>query len=372
MKKGKILAWLAAVCALALCAGVLAACDDGGENNGGEKGPYEIARVEGNYYDISVSPSVAMAGTEITVTVETEPFLQVEGAKANGVGCTPGAETGVYTFTMPEENVTVTADVTAAPEILNAEQGMGWIFAPSEISVAGDAPYQEPEQNFSVTFGTQPVFGTIDRDGYITEAEVISLNEDIIPTEALSRLSSDDETYVYTAGFTIDLTKVKEGNATIVLLDNDHNRFISKEITVVPYGEVYKDEAWQVTVTADFSDAQADAMNRGLRIDLQEEESTYVYGSIYSSYNQYCEFTKDDLEGNTYTATFWFVPNRGKSYDEKHYSVEVLYLTSDMYQESIYYTFELNGGEETSVAAAFTENGGNIIVTAGQATPPRT
>ncbi len=245
-----------------ICAGLVlamaipfAACAQGGDedkNAGG--GSYTVTCEDGDYYDLSASSQLTPAGETVTITAEAEAFIRVDGVYANGTACAAGSTAGTYTFTMPEENVTVTAQVSGA-EIDNAEDGMGWSIAPSAIS-----PFDESElslyqnQSYLVTFGTDPVNASTGNDG-MTYAKVVSLNEDVIPAEAISGVkgSTPDvgNAYFFQGSFEIDRTLIKAGTTTLVFFDNDNDRVISKTVTVVPFGDVYKEEAWTVSVTAD-------------------------------------------------------------------------------------------------------------------------
>lgn len=302
---------LAMTVPFAACAG------DGNEDETAGGGSYTVTCEDGDYYDLSASSQLTPAGETVTITAEAEAFIRVDGVYANGTACAEGSTAGTYTFTMPEENVTVTAQVSGA-EIDNAEDGMGWSIAPSAIS-----PFDESElslyqyQSYLVTFGTDPVNASTGKDG-MTYAKVVSLNEDVIPAEAISGVkgSTPDvgNAYFFQGSFKIDRTQIKEGTTTLVFFDKDNDRVISKTVTVVPFGDVYKEEAWTVSVTADLSDVSSEYLNGKLRLYFEEGNDTYVYGSVYPNAIQWTEFTAADLTDGKFIAQYYYVFGEGKKY----------------------------------------------------------
>ena len=336
----------------AACAG------DGNEDDTAGGGPYTVTCEDGDYYDLSASSQLTPAGETVTITAEAEAFIRVDGVYANGTACTAGSTAGTYTFTMPEENVTVTAKVSGV-EIANAEDGMGWVTASPFLT-----PFDESElllyqnQSYSVTFGTDPVNATTESGGGMTYVKVVSLNEDVIPAEAISGVKGSTpgsgNISFYQGSFKIDRTQIKEGTTTLVFFDNDNDRVISKTVTVVPFGDAYKDEAWTVSVTVDLSDVSSEYLDGNLRLFFEEAGDTYVYGSVYPSEIQRFDFTSADLTDGKITAQakFLYVPNAGK-----------------MYRVWVAYETVVNGitafyplGEK--MTATFTENGGTFTVTA--------
>ena len=343
---------LAMTVPFAACAG------DGNEDETAGGGSYTVTCEDGDYYDLSSSSQLTPAGETVTITAEAEAFIRVDGVYANGTACASGSTAGTYTFTMPEENVTVTAQVSGA-EIDKAEDGMGWSIAPSAIS-----PFDESElslyqyQSYLVTFGTDPVNASSSEDGSMIYTKIISLNEDVIPAEAISGVkgSTPDvgNVYFFQGSFKIDRTQIKEGTTTLVFFDKDNDRVISKTVTVVPFGDVYKEEAWTVSVTADLSDVSSEYLKGNLRLFFVEGDDTYVYGSVYPSTIQRFDFTSADLTDGKITAQakFLYVPNAGKTY-----RVWVAYETV-VNGKTMFYPL----GEK--MTATFSENGGTFTVTA--------
>ena len=184
------------------------------------------------------------------------------------------------------------------------------------------------------------------------------MNEDVIPAEAISGVkgSTPDvgNAYFFQGSFKIDRTQIKEGTTTLVFFDNDNDRVISKTVTVVPFGDAYKDEAWTVSVTVDLSDVSSEYLDGNLRLFFEEAGDTYVYGSVYPSEIQRFDFTSADLTDGKITAQakFLYVPNAGKTYTVwAAYENEVNGITA-------FYPL----GEK--MTATFSENGGTFTVTA--------
>lgn len=328
----------------------------GGDGSSSGKSSYTITCTDGKYYDISSDYRLAPAGTVVTVTVEAEAFLTVERVLANNIECTAGNTENTFTFTMPQEDVDILAIFTDAPEISDAENGMRWILAPSEISLAREDDGEFlARQNFSLTFGSESVLNntTEGKDGYATmlSAEVISTNENVIPSAAISNVTGTggDAAYVTGAEFSVDLTQVGTGTATLVFFDNDNGRIISRTITVVPYGEVFADDIWTVSVNVDFSGLNEADKAKALTVWFSEEDSTYVYGSAYER-NQQRELTYPESD----SAVFEFIYR-----PEGTFRIQIGYRDEN---SIAYLNFVLVSGTGENGFVTFEENGAAISV----------
>ncbi len=218
---------------------------------------------------------------------------------------------------MPAQDVFVTATVSGV-EIANAEDGMGWIAgrAPSQLAVAdeGDVASDGATQKFYLTFGTRAVANSTDGSGFMTKVKVTSLNEDVIPNEAIGGVKADGaamDGYADGANFEIDLSKVKTGSTFLVFNDLQHGRTITKQVTVKPFGEAYADSAWKVKVTVDLSSVSEEYLTK-MHIGL-DEALTYTYGSAHKRY-QSADFTREQLVDGKYTQEFVYIPNMSKQY----------------------------------------------------------
>ena len=333
-----------------------AACGEspGAKNNES----YTVTCTDGEYYDLSADYTVAEAGTLVTVTAESEVFMEVDTVYANGIACSAGSEAGKFTFTMPEEDVTVTADVSGK-EILSAEDGMYWSKAPTVISVFDESElslYQY--QDYGVSFGTDPVNASINTSNEMMYAEVVSLNEEVIPAEAISGVRGNTQTSVnpafYNGTFEIDRTKIKTGTATIVLFDTDNDRVLSKTITVVPFGDVHKGETEEVSVTVDFTGLSEEYRNEKFSVFFYEDEETYVYGSVYP------ETQRENLtypESGTVTYTFLYVPGLT-------FTLRVGYERINEYDVTYYHSLSIEGDDDGEIVPDFSD-GNHITIRLG-------
>lgn len=219
---------------LSLFVFLFAACNEDDPNNNPKS--YNVTIEDGNWYDIRCSSKIVQEGSTVTVTVETEPFVEVDKVFANKNECTKGND-GKFTFTMPSEDVKITATIKDTDEILSASDGMYWSESQSELTITGEEIYYH-YATFEVSFGTDFVNNTISTTtngmGYI---DVFATNENVIPTDAISPVRAtsmaSNNWQATAASFTIDLTKIKEGTTTLVFIDTDNDRIISKRITVI-------------------------------------------------------------------------------------------------------------------------------------------
>lgn len=337
------------VLALAL---VFSACGGGpgdtdGDGTGGGSDPdaiYTIACESGDYYDLSADRFSATAGTTVTVTVSSEAFIGVDKVLANGTECSGSG--GTYTFVMPSENVTVTAQ-TSGVEVLNADDGMGWVRATDTLSVA--AENDTAKQTFEVTFGTDPVFNN-KVGNYMSQAEVVSTDESVIPADALTGMKSEDVTYAYTAEFTVDRTKVSEGETTLAVIDKDSHRVISINVEVVAYGEAFAADTIDVSISVDASALGDDEKYSDLRVYLVEDDETYVYGCAYPYATQWQTVTDTP-------ATFKYIKGHGK-----HYEAYVGYGMTNDHDIYVYERLETESGTEPDGTVSFTDEDDSITI----------
>lgn len=292
-----------------LAGNLMFACGDGDKGDDDTETSYTITCNNGQWYDIETSSKLAQAGSTITVEVTCEVFVQVESVYANEVPCTPTEQAGFFTFTMPESDVILTAQITDADEILTSDYGMSWTFAPSQISKAeeGDSSFIA-SQSFEIDFGSQYVNASMNGQGNMIYTEVFSLNQDVIPNEAISAVkptSTLSNGKYSSAKFSIDLTKINLGTTTIVFHDTDNGRVISKKITVKEYGFVQPEQLWTVTIVVDMHNLES-YQNDKFRIFFSDE-GDYVYGSTYLE-TQFYDFDFTTIKDGKRSFVFQFNP----------------------------------------------------------------
>ncbi len=353
-KTKKILVGIFGVICMLFVGFTLTACGEGKPQN--DNKVYSITYEEGDYYSFTSRTTKQTAGEIATFKLENEPFIQIDKVYANEIECVKG-EDGEYTFTMPQEDVLVTVTYTDAPEILEAQYGMTWAVAPSTITTAkdGDSSFIA-NQNFRVDFGEQGIYHKINAEGYLSEVEIISTNESVIPLSAISGVNSTDDSVIYECYFSIDLTQVSAGETTLVVVEKEHDRIISKTVNVVPYGEATPNDLWEVSVTVDLSDIEhTEYKDKNFRIFFSDESEEYVYGSIYSA-TQFEDFTWEDLKDEEITFTFDYNP------DHK-FTVDVAYeYYVDRFKEFRYNNFTVVRGAEEDGEVTFDFNGDNTEV----------
>ncbi len=347
-----------------MLAGILMfACGDSDKGDDDTETSYTITCNNGQWYDIETSSKIAQAGSTITVEVTCEVFVQVESVYANEVPCTPTEQAGFYTFTMPAEDVTITAQITDADEILSSDYGMGWTFAPNQISKAeeGDSSFIA-NQRFELSFGSQQGFinGSTGQNGLLY-VDVFSTNQDVIPDDAISAVSPTQLDFgnlsVISAKFTIDLTKVNLGTTTLVFKDTDKDRIITKIITVKEYGQAENFDLWTVSVTINMSSLTAyqDSNFRIWFSDYENLGQDYIYGSNYPE-SQWQDFTWSDLNRGEKTFTFLYNP-------EHTFRVQVGYeyfaTSLDDYR---YNNFSVQSGADEDGTVSFSSDGDSITV----------
>lgn len=252
MKKFMI-AMLATLCAAVLSVAVFAGCGgnkEGGNPSGGnptggteDKGTlYSIqAPSESDNYTVSGLPENAYEGDTVSFTVTlTHPAdsilnqVEVRGTEMGYKTLTAGAD-NKYSFEMPAEPVFLSVDVSYYPDN-ETDNFLSW-------SSDNQAEFEIFVETADDTYFAQMDDGLLTADvtkspsqsgGYFTShtEEAFSLNQDVIPDEALSvkvtykSMSNNAIAFVVH----IDRTKIKAGTAKIVLVVNNGHKFSDKAV----------------------------------------------------------------------------------------------------------------------------------------------
>ena len=245
---------------------------------------YDITLNSGDNFSVVCSHKNAKAGDNVVLTVTAEEFFAIDSVTANGTACTLNTS-GKYEFTMPAEKVTVDVKLKPTPDI--DEDGiLKWKQSPSQIAVVeeGDDTIYTT-QTYTLDFGDSGILNTIDSNGEMVNVEIYSLNEDVIPDDAISGAKASDVSGVYakTADFKIDLTKIKEGTARIVV--ENSRRTLVKTIQVVDFGQVTPENLYTEKVVVDMSKLTGEYDN--LRIWITDND--YQIGSVYKE-TQFADF----------------------------------------------------------------------------------
>ena len=102
---------------------------------------YSVTASVGEGGAVTPDKSTATIGDEIRVTVTPDAGYEIASVSANGgdVALTPGTdETGVYTFTMPADNVVLTASFTKVPHSVTTSAELGTLTADKATATVGE------------------------------------------------------------------------------------------------------------------------------------------------------------------------------------------------------------------------------------------
>ena len=253
----------------------------------------------------------------MTVTVNvTEYDVQVTSVKYNNSACSK-ADDGKYSFTMPSQNVTVSATsekITAIEE----DRPVSW-------QQEGALQIAKTTGNAQIKYD---VTNTLCTDADVT---VTSTNQAVIPSNAITQSNTTVSMSSQINGgiITIDLTKVSVGK-TFIILDFDNNTSTSsdgtiiKEVEIVPEGELEENIA-EVSITFNllgFSSPLPDDLyiyfvdtdhipdsaiperqDLDITVDEQENQLSFVVGHTYNIFvglksDASANFEIDEIDAN--------------------------------------------------------------------------
>lgn len=258
---------------------------------------YTITAADGADYSVD-APATAEEGATVTVTVTGKTVLKtVAEVKANDTACTAGGD-GAYTFTMPESDVTIAVTMQSVQTEIPADDTLTWrANAPGTIAKAQE----------SDTWAEQYFYFDFSRQTRVDDLTVTSLNEDVIPADAIENACTrGDGSWADYGYFVVDLSKVSLGTAYIAVQADDMT--IIKRVDVVEYGTI-EYETWTVSVTFDLSKVFGKGYT-GMFIQISDADAQYgVKESFY---------VKRDIDEETITIPVEYVPGH-------RYSVAVFY-----------------------------------------------
>lgn len=271
---------------------------------------YTITAADGADYSVD-APDTAKAGETVTVTVTSKSVLKtVAEVKANDTACTAGAD-GTYTFTMPAENVTITVTMQSVQTEIPSDDVLSW---------RANAPDQIAKAQEGDTWAEQYFYFDFSRETHLDdEVTVTSLNEDVIPADAIEAVRTEDGSssyYTVYGYFVVDLSKVSLGTAYIAVQADDMT--IIKRVDVVEYGTI-EYETWTVSVTFDLSKVFGKGYT-GMFIQISDSDAQYgVKESFYVKRD-----IDESTDKETITIPVEYVPGHNYSvavfYDDKQTS----------------------------------------------------
>lgn len=326
----------------------LAGCKDenkdetgNGGNGGNGDGLFAITVTASDDYEIIPSATSAAAGTDITLTVSSKSADKlVTAVKMNGANLNLSKRDGVYAFTMPANDVVLSAEVKTLTEVRS--DGMA-VFAESNLtSIAKNANYNS-DSFFDKNWGLDVTFvGAY----YMTilKSEIVSTAQNVIPDSAITVKNKTQSTsnVITGAKILIDTEKISVGTAWLVMdfasgnVSSDKGSLAVK-ITVCEYGEVYV-ETMRETLVFDISGAGASDGQYTVRISDED----HIDGSTAGA-SPFKDYTLNAVDGKV-SVTFDYVAGH-------KYWIRITEGSADDYQTAL--TIEA----ESASGAVYTGDG---------------
>lgn len=285
---------------IALCIALpLAAC--GNETPPPAETEYTITAADGADYSVD-APATAEEGATVTVTVTGKTVLKtVAEVRANDTACTAGGN-GTYTFTMPAENVTITVTMQSVQTEIPSDDVLSW---------RANAPDQIAKAQEGDTWAEQYFYFDFSRQTRVDDLTVTSLNEDVIPADAIENACTrGDGSWADYGYFVVDLSKVSLGAAYIAVQADDMT--IIKRVDVVEYGTI-EYETWNVSVTFDLSEVFGEGYT-GMFIQISDSDAPYGAKEPF--------YVKQDIDEAT---------------DEETITISVKYVPGHNYSVAVFY-----------------------------------
>lgn len=306
--------------------------------------PLQITFAPGDHYTFNSTVTEAVPGDVVTFNVTASAGYKIDKVFANSVECTLNAD-GSYSFTMPEEPVTVTAtasaisfvpgpdddndDVTTDPapttEKLTDDFMSFTGFCPDKISAFAN------NYNAKVTY-TVNFSRTININSAEDSTKLRSSDQNVIPDSALTVSLDKDGTVTSGATISIDLNAIRPGTAYVSFYaENDistsQNAEVTKKIEVVTENTL-EIPRQTVTFTVTISDAKIDELKevapKGLILSANDRNNLYSYAEGKASSKEFI-LDLNAVENNMLTVTF-------EDFAVGHnYSVSISYKKSDGY-----------------------------------------
>lgn len=306
--------------------------------------PLQITFAPGDHYTFNSTVTEAVPGDEITFLVKPAAGYKIDAVYANGNPCQLKAD-GSYSFTMPNEAVTVTAtasaisvvpgpdddndDVTTDPapttEKLTDDFMSFTGFCPDKISAFAN------NYNAKVTY-TVSFSRTININSAEDSTKLRSSDQNVIPDSALTVSLDKDGTVTSGATISIDLNAIRPGTAYVSFYaENDistsQNAEVTKKIEVVAENTL-EIPRQTVTFEIDFSKADINELNEvapnGLILSVNDRNNLYSYAEGKASSKEFT-FDLNAIENDILTITF-------EDFAVGHnYSVSISYRKLDGY-----------------------------------------
>ena len=226
---------------LALSAGAFFAACGGAPDEGDDKTDptvYTVTAAESDFYDVNGQTRSATAGTAAYVAIEPQfDAVSIDKVLFNGQECTESAaEAHGYEFTMPAANVEITVEYSFTDN--ESDNFLEWNDGnPSSIEIW--KPQSETDTYFPQGDDeklTADVFKSPSQSGgYFSSHEeaAFSMNQDVIPDEALSVSFTSKDSNATDFSVVVDRSKISAGTAQIVLLVENGHKFGDAALLVI-------------------------------------------------------------------------------------------------------------------------------------------
>ena len=231
-----ILAALLALSAGAFFAACGGAPDEGDDNT--DPTVYTVTAEESDFYDVNGQTRSATAGSAAYVAIEPQfDAVSIDKVLFNGQECTESAaEAHGYEFTMPAANVEITVEYSFTDN--ESDNFLEWNDGnPSSIEIW--KPQSETDTYFPQGDDeklTADVFKSPSQSGgYFSSHEetAFSMNQDVIPDEALSVSFTSKDSNATDFSVVVDRSKISAGTAQIVLLVENGHKFGDAALLVI-------------------------------------------------------------------------------------------------------------------------------------------
>lgn len=226
---------------LALSAGAFFAACGGAPDEGDDKTDptvYTVTAEESDFYDVNGQTRSATAGSAAYVAIEPQfDAVSIDKVLFNGQECTESAaEAHRYEFTMPAANVEITVEYSFTDN--ESDNFLEWNDGnPSSIEIW--KPQSETDTYFPQGDDeklTADVFKSPSQSGgYFSSHEetAFSMNQDVIPDEALSVSFTSKDSNATDFSVVVDRSKISAGTAQIVLLVENGHKFGDAALLVI-------------------------------------------------------------------------------------------------------------------------------------------
>ena len=181
----------------------------------------------------------ATAGSAAYVAIEPQfDAVSIDKVLFNGQECTESAtEANCYEFTMPAANVEITVEYSFTDN--ESDNFLEWNSEnPSSFVMTTDAEeeWYNPQYDTSGNRLTADVFKSPSQSGGFFsshEETAFSMNQDVIPDEALSVSFTSKDSNATDFSVVVDRSKISAGTAQIVLLVENGHKFGDAALLVI-------------------------------------------------------------------------------------------------------------------------------------------